>query len=185
MARQTGLNNTAGTLLGLLAEHPMTGWELVDEAGARVGNFWTIQRSQAYRELGLLETSGHVKALPEEGRGRRPYRITDAGRATYLEWLQEMPADESVRVPFLLKVAFMDDMPRERFDELLSDQRRRHTDRLAEYEQIWHDIQDDGPDRGGPRLATLALGIAYERSALGWLDELPNFLDPQAGLEGK
>ncbi|QPZ38485.1 PadR family transcriptional regulator [Paramicrobacterium chengjingii] len=179
MTRQTGLNPTAGTLLGLLAERPMTGWELVDETGVRVGNFWTIQRSQAYRELAQLAANGHVEALPEEARHRRPYRITDAGRAAYLEWLQEMPADESVRVPFLLKVAFMDDMPRERFDELLAAQRRRHAERLTRYEQNWRELHGDDTVRGGPRLATLALGIAYERSTLGWLDELPGFFEQQ------
>lgn len=168
------VSSTSGTLLGLLSERVMTGWELVAEAKNRVGNFWTIQRSQAYRELAQLQKAGLVIALPEEERRKRPYRITDAGRAAYLAWVQQVPGDENVRVPFLLNVAFADDIPPERFEELLTEQRRRHRGRLEEYEQHWESLQDD--IRGSARLATLALGIGYERAALEWLDKLPDYL---------
>lgn len=167
---------TAGALLGLLNERSMTGWELVEEAWSRVGNFWTIQRSQAYRELAQLERRGFAEALPAEGRGRRRYRITDSGRQAYLDWLERSPGEENVRVPFLLTVAFADDVPEERFHELLDDQRRRHEDRLTRYEAWREELASDTSDRGRGRLATLALGIHYERAALAWLDELPSYL---------
>jgi DNA-binding PadR family transcriptional regulator len=168
---------TAGALLGLLMERPMTGWELVAEARMRVGDFWTIQRSQAYRELAGLEANDLVEAMPEEGRGRRPYRITDAGRGAYLDWLQGTPGTENVRIPFLLSVAFSDDIPAGRLAELIEDQRRRHTERLRTYEQNRDELSAAEGERGGARMATLALGIAYERAALAWLDDLPGLLD--------
>lgn len=165
---------TSGTLLGLLTERDMTGWELVAEAKNRVGNFWTIQRSQAYRELAQLEKSGLIQGLPEEGRGRRPYRITDQGRVAYLDWIQQSPGGESIRVPFLLTVTFADDIPAQRFAELREEQRRAHQQRLMEYEAAWGAL--GGATRGDARIATLALGIRYERAALDWLDELPELL---------
>jgi DNA-binding PadR family transcriptional regulator len=168
---------TAGALLGLLTEKPMTGWELVEEAKARVGNFWTIQRSQVYRELAQLEDGGLAESMPAEGRGRRRYRITDDGREAYLAWVERTPGDENVRVPFLLSVAFADDIPAERFAELLEDQRRRHRERLTEYEKLWDELTAGGTVRGGARQATLALGIGYERAAVAWLDDLPSYLD--------
>ncbi|GAA1126972.1 PadR family transcriptional regulator [Citricoccus alkalitolerans] len=174
MADQPRVSATAGTLLGLLTERPMTGWELVAQAKDRVGNFWTIQRSQAYRELGQLEKAGLVIALPQQERRKRPYEITDAGQAAYLDWVRQVPGDESVRIPFLLTVSFADDVPSERFDALLEEQRRRHRERLETYEGHWATLQ--GTARRDARLATLALGIGYERAALDWLDQLPTYL---------
>lgn len=173
--RPADVSVTSGALLGLLAERPMTGWELVEEARSRVGDFWTIQRSQAYRELARLEEDGLIAALPAEGRRRRRYRITDAGRDAYLHWVRRTPGDESVRIPFLLSIAFARDIPPERLSELLDDQRRRHAARLAEYERRHDELAAAGADRG--RLATLALGIGYERAALEWIESLPSYLD--------
>lgn len=173
----TTVSPTAGTLLGLLTERPMTGWELVAAAKERVGNFWTIQRSQAYRELAQLEEAGLIRALPEQERRRRPYEIADAGRAAYLAWVQQAPGAESVRVPFLLTVAFADDIPAERFAAILAEQRRQHADNLAGYERSRASLQGDV--RGSARVATVELGIAYERAALDWLDRLPTLLGPR------
>ncbi|MBB3053051.1 DNA-binding PadR family transcriptional regulator [Prauserella isguenensis] len=167
---------TAGALLGLLADRPMTGWELVEEAGSRVGNFWTIQRSQAYRELAALEREGLCESTQEQVRGRRRYRITDAGRDAYLEWVASTPRDENVRVPFLLTVAFAADIPPGRFAELIEDQRRRHAEKLERYESLRKQLAADDSPRAGGRRATLELGIGYERATLAWLDELPSHL---------
>ncbi|GAA1190274.1 PadR family transcriptional regulator [Prauserella alba] len=167
---------TAGALLGLLSEKPMTGWELVEEARSRVGNFWTIQHSQAYRELAALERDGLSASTKEDVRGRRRYRITDAGRDAYLEWVASTPKDENVRLPFLLTVAFAADIPPARFAELIDDQRRRHTERLEQYVRRRDELADDDSPHGGGRRATLELGIGYERATLAWLDELPAHL---------
>ncbi|MDJ1371820.1 PadR family transcriptional regulator [Gulosibacter molinativorax] len=175
VSRPSSVSATAGALLGMLAEGPKSGWDLVEEAKTRVGNFWTIQHSQVYRELAKLEADGHAEPLPVEGRGRRRYRITDQGREAYLDWVKRAPGDESVRIPFLLTVAFADDMPAEQFAERIAEQRRRHTERLNEYEAMWQELADERADGGGARLATLALGIGYERAALAWLEELPSF----------
>lgn len=174
----TEVSATAGALLGLLSERPMSGWDLVAEARSRVGNFWTIQRSQVYRELAGLQKGGLAEQLPPEARGRRRYQITETGRAAYHQWVQSTPGEESVRVPFLLSVAFAGDIPPGRFAELVDDQRDRHTQRLRQYE-TWHEqlSADDSPVGRG-RLATLALGIEYERAALTWLAELPDHMGP-------
>lgn len=44
------LNSTAASLLGFLHEGPMSGWDLVNLAQERIGDFWTITQSQVYRE---------------------------------------------------------------------------------------------------------------------------------------
>lgn len=183
MARSEGVSPTAGALLGLLAEGTRTGWELVDEARERFGNFWTIQRSQVYRELAQLEVAGLVTALPEEERRRRPYSITDPGRHAYHEWLRGVPGRANIRIPFLLTVAFADDVPVDHFETLLADELQHHREQLDRYEALWSSLHADGPPRATARLATLALGIGYERAALEWLEKLPSFLDPTSARQ--
>ena len=57
------LNATAGALLGLLRNGPRLGYDLMAEAEIVIGGFWTITRSQIYRELADL-------ADPDSSRGQ-------------------------------------------------------------------------------------------------------------------
>jgi hypothetical protein len=50
----TGVNATAAALLGLLHEGPMTGGQLMAAAERRFGSYWSMTRSQVYRELPAL-----------------------------------------------------------------------------------------------------------------------------------
>ena len=57
----SGVNPTAAALLGLLHDGPMTGGQLMAAAQRRLGSFWSMTRSQVYRELPAL--ADHLKAL--------------------------------------------------------------------------------------------------------------------------
>src|SRR5690606_16512211 len=85
------LNSTAASLLGFLHEGPMSGWDLVTLAQDRIGDFWTITQSQVYRELATMAASGLVEKGETGARDRTPYRLTDAGRAAFLEWVVRDP----------------------------------------------------------------------------------------------
>ncbi len=71
------LNPTAASLLGLLHERPMTGWDLVTVPEQRIGNFWTLTRSQVYRELAAMATAGLVH--PVRGTASRTRSPTPGG----------------------------------------------------------------------------------------------------------
>jgi hypothetical protein len=65
------LNPTAASLLGFLHAGPMTGWDLVATAETLIGDFWSLTRSQVYREPGpeqirypLLLTIAFGRHLP-------------------------------------------------------------------------------------------------------------------------
>src|SRR6185295_15130019 len=57
----SGLNPTAAALLGLLHDGPMTGGQLMAAAQRRLGPYWSMTRSQVYRELPALADAGFVK----------------------------------------------------------------------------------------------------------------------------
>src|SRR3954449_6951749 len=60
-ARATPVNATAAALLGLLHTGPMTGGQLVAAAGEQFGAFFSVTRSQIYRELPALAGAGLLK----------------------------------------------------------------------------------------------------------------------------
>src|SRR3954468_3682031 len=85
-------------------------------------------------------------------RGRKPYTITDAGRAAFATWIDALPADDQVRVPLLLTILFSDHLRPGRLAETLA----TASDRV--------------------HLATLRFGILHEQEALSWFDELQALL---------
>ena len=82
------LNATAASLLGFLVDGPKSGWDLVATAQRRIGDFWSLTQSQVYRELTAMAEAGLVEPGERGSRERRPYEITDAGRAAFAEWLE-------------------------------------------------------------------------------------------------
>lgn len=166
------LNPTAASLLGFLHDGPQSGWDLVETARLRIGGFWTLTRSQVYRELAALADAGLVTVGPPGPRDRRPHTLTNAGRQAFAAWLEAGPDDETIRVPLLLTVTFGRHLDRARRAEILSEQRARREDRLDGYRRLAAAFDEDEPGDPYAR-ATVAFGIAYEEAALAWFDALP------------
>ena len=169
------LNPTAASLLGLLHTGDFSGYELVGVARLFIGDFWTLTRSQVYRELAALAGRGLVEAGRTGPRSRRPYRLTDAGRAAFAEWVALTPGADQVRIPLLLTIAFADHLPAERLAAVVAEHRQVHAARLARYRE--HKAALDG--EGGvaaARLATLEFGLRHEQAVLDWFDVLPALL---------
>lgn len=177
------VNATAASLLGFLHEQPMAGWDLVATAEERIGNFWSITRSQVYRELASMARAGLVEAGPRGQRERQPYAITDAGRAAFEAWVLREPDGETIRFPLLLTVMFGDYVPPERLAHFLAIHRERHAAQLAMYEARYAEIPDGYRAANPFPVATLEFGIAYERAVLAWFARLPASMVVPAGGE--
>ncbi|GGK37227.1 PadR family transcriptional regulator [Nocardia camponoti] len=165
--RRRPLNSTAASLLGFLHEGPMSGWDLATQAQHRIGDFWTITQSQVYRELGAMDTAGLVTRGEPGARERTPYRITEAGREAFAEWVSRDPGAETIRVPLLLTLSFGDHLDPKHRDRIIAANKDVHQDRLDRY------LDEDASALGPNQQATLAFGIAYERAVLEWFDQLP------------
>lgn len=170
-------NPTAGSLLGFLHAGPMTGWDLAQTARVVIGDFWTITRSQVYRELSAMEGAGLVVAGERGPRARRPYRITRAGRAAFRAWMREEPGSEQIRYPLLLKIAFGRHLDPERLAAFVAEHRQVHTERLQRYREM----RDGGSDDDPYASATLDFGIRYEQAVLDWFDHLPDAIRGPGG----
>jgi DNA-binding PadR family transcriptional regulator len=148
----------------------MTGWDLVERAQERIGDFWTVTRSQVYRELATMASDALIEAGPREARDRRPYSLTEAGRAAFADWVRQEPGPETIRYPLLLTMAFGRHVPAKRMTEFVAAHRAAHAERLASYERTHADLVAGGGDPYAR--ATLEFGLVYEKAVLAWFDGL-------------
>jgi DNA-binding PadR family transcriptional regulator len=163
------VNATAASILGLLAREPMSGWELFAAFECSIGQFWSITRSQVYREIQTLAASGLIEIGATGARERRVCTITTAGRETFRTWIAGMPGDELIRFPLLLTAFFGDSLPLETLTAICVEHRAKHAAQLAAYQAQLPEAVEHAPF---PAQA-LRFGIAYERTVLAWIDDLP------------
>jgi DNA-binding PadR family transcriptional regulator len=170
------LNATAGALLGLLRDGPRSGYDLVAAADEMVGGFWTLTRSQVYRELAALADRGLVEKGPAGPRDRQPFQLTTAGREAFREWVNTNPEPENLRIPLLLRLTFADAIDPGRLRSMLSDHHAVHRGRLETYRSMDRELAAAGvpPEQR----VTLAFGIGYETAVLRWFSQLPDSMSP-------
>jgi len=163
----TTLNSTAAALLGLLHDGPKTGGELVAAATERFGTFWTLTRSQVYRELPALASAGYVKLGKTGPRSAQPYSVTATGKKAFSGWLAEPAGQDHSRNPVLLRLGFGGHHTKAQLRRLITDAQSEHEQALALDRQRLAELKKAGDD---PYLvATAEFGVAYERALLKWL----------------
>ncbi len=137
-----------------------------------IAHFWTIAKSQVYRELDRLETLGYVhgtevrqKRLPD----KRVYVLTPAGEQAFDAWLQVPDAERTrFRSAYLVKVFFANRMPSQTFVELL----RRYRDG----NELWRQEVDSivarlrGVQDAAYMRATALLGLRIAEAMVAWAD---------------
>lgn len=181
------MNATAASLLGFLHDGPLTGWDLVVTSQLVIGDFWSLTQSQVYRELSAMAETGLVTAGERGRRDRRPYTISEAGRAAFSHWLEREPGAETIRFPLLLMLAFGRHVPPRRLADSLRHHRALHAQRLAQYEEQSAAALAASTEADPFSLATLEFGLTYERAVLTWFDGLPSAITSvkhQAGPPG-
>ncbi|MGH9071486.1 MAG: PadR family transcriptional regulator [Acidimicrobiales bacterium] len=173
-ARLLRLNATAASLLGLLHRGPMTGWDLARLAETVTGDFWNVTHSQIYRELRTLEGAGLVEAGPAGARDKKPFTITEAGRAAFAVWIRREPGPDIIRSPLLLMVSLgrhLDEVHRRRF---LAIHRLRHEQTLDEYRTVAATLASTPASTLGDDQADLAnvlqFAILHEEAVLRWCE---------------
>lgn len=97
--------------LGLLAQHPGSGYDLLKRFEKSMANVWPATQSQLYGELIKLAKAGLIETGDLGPRGRKEYRITKSGRAELLRWITDPSDDPPIRLPDLLRVFLLDEIP--------------------------------------------------------------------------
>ncbi|TQK44321.1 DNA-binding PadR family transcriptional regulator [Streptomyces sp. SLBN-118] len=94
-------------LLGLLSEHPASGYDLLKLFDTSLAAVWPATQSQIYTELSKLADAGLIVAATEGPRGRKEYALTDPGLAELRRWLTETQPQRNTRSDILLRVFFL------------------------------------------------------------------------------
>lgn len=170
------LNATAGALLGLLRDGPLSGYDLVAAAEKMISGFWTMTRSQVYRELAALASRGLLERGQAGPRDRQPFRLTPAGRAAFRKWVNTSPEPENLRIPLLLRLTFADAIDPSRLQAMLSGHRALHRRRLEDRRSL--DRQLAAAGLPAEQRVTLAFAIGYETAVLRWFSQLPDSMNP-------
>jgi DNA-binding PadR family transcriptional regulator len=97
--------------LGMLAQHPGSGYDLLRRFEQSMANVWPATQSQLYGELNKLADTGLIEVSAVGARGRKEYRITAAGRTELLRWLTNPRDDPPLRRPDLLRVFLLGQVP--------------------------------------------------------------------------
>lgn len=166
------INATAASLLGFLHDGPMTGWDLVSRAEQTIGPFWSLTKSQVYRELAFMAEHGLVRPGETGRRDAKPYTITDAGRAAFADWASRGPGEGTIRLPLLLFVTLGRHLQPGLLSSVLAEQRAQQAALLKQYlglRQMLGEMDDVDPHLA----ATLEYGITVARATVRWIDRLP------------
>ena len=94
-------------LLGLLAEGPASGYDLARRFTELLSAVWPAKHPAIYTELGRLVDRDLIEVDSEGPRGRKAYRITDAGLLEIKRWLTQEPTDHALRSESLFRAVFL------------------------------------------------------------------------------
>lgn len=97
--------------LGLLAQHPGSGYDLLKRFEVSMANVWPATQSQLYGELNKLADDGLIEVTAIGARGRKEYRVTEDGRAELLDWISRPRDATPIRRPDVLRVFLLGEMP--------------------------------------------------------------------------
>jgi DNA-binding PadR family transcriptional regulator len=111
--------------LGLLAQQPGSGYDLLKTFEKSMANVWPATQSQLYGELNKLADAGLIEVADIGPRGRKEYRITPTGRTELQRWVMTPGDDPPFRDASLLRLFLL--------GEIEPDQARRHMVTVAEH----------------------------------------------------
>ena len=165
------LTITEAAVLGLLADGPLSGYDLAKRAQRSIGYIWAPAKGHIYAVLPRLVKQGlATRRTVREGlrREKQVYRLTAKGERSLLACLDR---DEPAGIePFLLKVFFGRLLSRDRVVAHVERHRREAADLLTEYRAIERELE--GRESAYWSQLTLRFGIARTRARVRWADEV-------------
>ncbi|HET9253854.1 MAG TPA: PadR family transcriptional regulator [Pseudonocardiaceae bacterium] len=161
------LNATSAALLGLLHTRPMTGGQLVAAAEDQFGSFFSVTRSQVYRELPVLAEAGLLRLGRRGARSSQQYVLTAAGKRAFKTWLNSAPGADNLRSPLILRLAHAGQLTPKQRANLVNTARADYSGHLDEARARVNTA--DNPYTK----AVAEFTVAHRRAMLTLLDAIP------------
>jgi DNA-binding PadR family transcriptional regulator len=169
--------------LGLLAQESGSGYDLLKHFEKSMANVWPATQSQLYGELNKLAGIGLIEVSDVGPRGRKEYRITDAGRAELRRWVTNPQDDPPFRSAALLRVFLLGEVPREKAREHMVATAERAEAEVKRLKELRDSIDRTDGDRLSYGLAALEYGLRMNAMQADWARWLVGEIDD--GRAGK
>jgi PadR family transcriptional regulator AphA len=164
------------TILGLLEEQPMHGYELFQIfQNSVLGQIVHIEMSQLYAFLKKLERLELVESNLEQ-QGTRPprkvHRLTQSGRLVFRQWLTEpVERPRDIRILFLAKLYFVQRLLPDQLAEVI-DQEIEACEQFLSRLQVQRHGRSSIRDQAAFDQVVLTSRIYQTHALLDWLHEL-------------
>lgn len=133
-------------LLGVLAEEPSSGYDLVRRFKISLGQVWPATQSQIYTELTKLADAELIKVSDEGARGRKEYSVTEAGLEQLREWLTDTRPKRQPRNEMLMRVFFLGQIGRAQARAYLTDVEELYMNAESELHELGANVDWDDSD---------------------------------------
>lgn len=158
-------------LLGLLAEGPASGYDLARRFQEALGGVWPAQHPQIYAELGRLAEAGLIEVESVGPRGRKAYRVTEAGLTEVRGWLARTEVDHTFRVETLMRAFFFWLMEPRELEAHLEREQAFYAQTAASFRN-YAARKDRGEFGAGPQTRAMRIaveaGIRVNEALAGW-----------------
>jgi PadR family transcriptional regulator, regulatory protein AphA len=161
-------------ILGLLAEQPMTGYDIRKHVQDMLRAVTNASYGTLYPTLHKLLADGAVQMqeIEQEGRpAKKVYRITEVGHSELGGWLKEPPAADNIKREFLLKLYFAKNLPQAELQRLLTE-RRDATQARLDHLCAERDALQDSRQRW-----IVDYSVSLCRAEMDWLTQLEQQID--------
>ncbi|SKC41371.1 PadR family transcriptional regulator [Krasilnikoviella flava] len=163
----------AHVILGLLLIRPQSLYDLVKGFEAGVSLFYSASSGSIRRALETLLGGGLIEVDGPGARGRKTYRVTDAGRAEFHAWMTGPvtgPDAEAAALPRLFFLGLLEPGERAQVLPHLTARIERDVARLEVVEEQLdaQEVPDELRDVFTYQRATLDYGLASGRFAVDW-----------------
>jgi DNA-binding PadR family transcriptional regulator len=165
--------------LALLSGERAHGYELKRGLEQEFGSLLpALNAGQIYTTLARLERDGLVvgETVPGDSRGKRVYRLTEAGRTTLAEWIETPASGRRLKDEFFMKLVVASSAGLAEPAQLIESQRREYLQSLRDLNGV---LEANGM---GPAAELLVEGaILHLKADLEWLELIERRLAPREG----
>lgn len=159
------------SLLALLEQRPMYGYQLRAEFETRTGATWPLNIGQVYTTLSRLERDGLVAPGGADDDGHAVYRITEAGRACLADWFGTPVSRTSPpRDELAIKLAMAVTVPGVDVRAVVQAQRTATIRALQDYTRLKARSTDDTPPAALAWLLVVDSLVFAAEAEVRWLD---------------
>jgi PadR family transcriptional regulator AphA len=176
IAANSATSSVEYSLLGLLGDRPMHGYELHQELRHKtgLGLIWSVKQAQLYAILAKLESEGYIAGevvVLGNRPARRVFHLTDEGKKAYGGWVCSPVARRDFRVDFLAKLYFAQRDGRTAAKKLLVAQKQLCKSWLNEMRERGDSCGERTVDR-----LVYRYRVGQLEATLSWLDECSEYL---------